>query len=57
MKTILYYFTGTGNSLAIAEGLSRQLGDCDLVPVASTTETPTPISPAADRIGIGVASA
>jgi ferredoxin len=52
MKTILYYFTGTGNSLAIAEGLSRQFGDCDLVPIASTAGTPTPISPAADRVGI-----
>jgi NAD-dependent dihydropyrimidine dehydrogenase PreA subunit len=52
MKTILYYFTGTGNSLAIAEELSRQLGDCDLVPIASTAGTPTPISPAADRVGI-----
>ena len=52
MKTVLYYFTGTGNSLAVAEGLSRQLGDCDLVPIASTAGTPTPISPAADRIGI-----
>ena len=52
MKTILYYFTGTGNSLAIAKGLSRHLGDCDLVPIASTTGTSTLISPAADRIGI-----
>jgi NAD-dependent dihydropyrimidine dehydrogenase PreA subunit len=52
MKTILYYFTGTGNSLAIAEGLARHLGDCNLVPIASTKGTPTPISPAADRVGI-----
>jgi ferredoxin len=52
MKTILYYFTGTGNSLAVAEGLCRHLGDCELVPVALAARTPGPVVPAADRIGI-----
>ena len=29
MKTVVYYFTGTGNSLDVAEGLSRALGNCE----------------------------
>jgi len=52
MKTILYYFTGTGNSLAVAEGLSRLLNDCELVPIATAVKTPGRIAPEADRAGI-----
>jgi len=50
MKTLVYYFSGTGNSLAIAEGLCRFLGDCRIVPIASTA--PGLITPDADRVGI-----
>jgi NAD-dependent dihydropyrimidine dehydrogenase PreA subunit/flavodoxin len=52
MKTIIYYFTGTGNSLAVAEGLCRRLGECELVPVALAARTPGPVFPEADRVGI-----
>jgi ferredoxin len=52
MKTILYYFTGTGNSLAAAEGLSRALGDCELVSIASARETSGMVKHEADRVGI-----
>jgi ferredoxin len=52
MKTILYYFTGTGNSLAAARGLSGRLGDCTLVPIASLATTDKEIVPDADRVGI-----
>ncbi|MDD1661251.1 MAG: EFR1 family ferrodoxin [Methanomicrobiales archaeon] len=52
MKTILYYFTGTGNSLAVAEGLARRLGDCEVMPVASLAGVPGPVAPPADRVGI-----
>jgi ferredoxin len=52
MKTILYYFTGTGNSLAVAEGLARRLGDSEVVPIASLAGVPGPVAPAADRVGI-----
>ncbi len=52
MKTILYYFTGTGNSLAVAEGLCRRLPDCELVPVASVARDPGRIAPEGDRVGI-----
>jgi NAD-dependent dihydropyrimidine dehydrogenase PreA subunit len=52
MKTILYYFTGTGNSLAVAEGLARRLGDCEVVPMASLAGGTSPIIPPAERVGI-----
>jgi ferredoxin len=34
MKTVIYYFTGTGNSLSLAKKLSEKIGNCDLIPVA-----------------------
>lgn len=34
MKTIIYYFSGTGNSLKIAKDLAEKLDDCELVPIA-----------------------
>lgn len=52
MKTIIYYFTGTGNSLAAAKKIAGALGDTDLVPIASLANTPGAITPAADRVGI-----
>lgn len=33
MKTILYYFTGTGNSLAVARALSERVPESELVPI------------------------
>jgi len=51
MKNVIYYFTGTGNSLAIAKNIAAALGDCELVPIASLTNT-TMIAPVADRVGI-----
>jgi NAD-dependent dihydropyrimidine dehydrogenase PreA subunit len=52
MKTIIYYFTGTGNSLAVAKKIAAVLGDCELVPIASLQTTKEDITPAADRVGI-----
>lgn len=52
MRTVIYYFTGTGNSLAAAKKIAAVLGDCELVPIASLTETKGEIVPAADRVGI-----
>lgn len=34
MNTIIYYFTGTGNSLYIARETACYLGDCEIVPMA-----------------------
>ena len=52
MKTIIYYFTGTGNSLAAAKKIAAALGDCELVPIASLQMTNGDIVPQAERIGI-----
>ncbi len=38
MKTTIYYFTGTGNSLKIAKSLSDKLDECELVPIAKICE-------------------
>jgi ferredoxin len=52
VKTIIYYFTGTGNSLAAAKTIAAILKDCQLVPIASLRDTPGEIIPVADRVGI-----
>lgn len=52
METVIYYFTGTGNSLAVARGLCERLGDCRCVPIASLRGEPAPVRPAAERVGI-----
>ncbi len=52
MKTIIYYFTGTGNSLAAAKKIATALGETELVPIASLKDTTGDIVPAADRVGI-----
>lgn len=35
MKTLIYYFTGTGNSLAVARRIAAGLGDAELVGIPS----------------------
>jgi ferredoxin len=52
MKTTIYYFTGTGNSLAAARKIAAALKDCRLVPIASLAQTPGRIVTDADRVGI-----
>jgi len=52
MKTIIYYFTGTGNSLAAAKKVAESLGDTGLVPIASLAKTADTITPDAGRVGI-----
>jgi len=52
MKTIIYYFTGTGNSLAAAKAICARLGDCEMVSIASLAGTSGEIQPGADRVGI-----
>lgn len=34
MKSVIYWFSGTGNSLAIADELAKALGDTTLIPIA-----------------------
>ena len=38
MKTTLYYFTGTGNSLKVAKDISRNLGDSECVSIPKALE-------------------
>ena len=52
MKTLIYYFTGTGNSLAAAKKIAAVLGDCELEPIASLAQSTGVIVPQADRVGI-----
>ena len=52
MKTIIYYFSGTGNSLAAARKIAAALKECELVPIASLKDTPGRVVPSADRVGI-----
>jgi flavodoxin len=52
VKTILYYFSGTGNSLAAAKKIAAALGDCELVSIASLAKTSGDIVPQAERVGI-----
>ncbi len=52
MKTIIYYFTGTGNSLAAARKVAAATGDCELIPIALLRETRGAIVPQAERVGI-----
>jgi ferredoxin len=52
VKTIIYYFTGTGNSLAVAKKIAAATGDCDLVPIASLQKTGGDVVPQAERVGI-----
>ena len=51
MKSVIYYFTGTGNTLAIARALAAELGDTKLIPLRRTI-SPLGISTDADAVGI-----
>jgi flavodoxin/NAD-dependent dihydropyrimidine dehydrogenase PreA subunit len=50
MKTILYYFSGTGNTLMLARLLAKELGDTEIINIVSCNG-PTPAAEA-DAIGI-----
>lgn len=51
MKTIIYYFTGTGNTLAAARELAKELGDTKLVPLRQAIYYGA-YTPEADAVGI-----
>jgi ferredoxin len=50
MKTVIYYFTGTGNTLAAARDIAAGIQG-DLVPVAAALQQPV-VTSDADRVGI-----
>ena len=49
MKTILYYFSGTGNTLMLARLLAKELDDAEIINIVSCKE---PVVPEADAVGI-----
>lgn len=52
MKTVIYYFTGTGNNLAIARDMAEALPEhTELIPIASLIKDEAVIADA-DRVGI-----
>ncbi|MBN2144577.1 MAG: EFR1 family ferrodoxin [Candidatus Aureabacteria bacterium] len=50
MSNILYYFSGTGNSLKVAKDLSAELGETELVPITNVIKED--ITAPAERVGI-----
>ncbi len=51
MKTIIYYFTGTGNTLAVARALADELGETKLIPLRQAMYYGG-FTPEADAVGI-----
>lgn len=52
MKTTLYYFSGTGNSLAVAKRIGELLGDTDLVSIPAVMQQDQVLSTPSGRVGI-----
>jgi ferredoxin len=50
MKTLLYYFSGTGNTLMLARLLAKELDNTEIINIAACKESP--VAPQAERIGI-----
>ena len=48
MKTVLYYFSGTGNSLQVARDLASELGDTKIISIPQAGDNEV----SADRIGV-----
>lgn len=51
MKTVIYYFTGTGNTLAVARLLAAELGKTTLIPLRRAIHYGA-CAPKADAVGI-----
>jgi hypothetical protein len=50
METTISYYSATGNSLAFARAISKEIGGALIVPLANFRETPT--RPGTPRVGI-----
>jgi len=50
MKTAIYYFSGTGNSLKIATDLGERLGDSEIIPIAKIWQEESILS-SSEKIG------
>jgi ferredoxin len=51
MPTTIYYFTGSGNSLAIARQLAAELGETTLVPIPRALDAGEPVQAPAGAVG------
>jgi ferredoxin len=51
MKTTLYYFSGTGNTLYLAQRLADELGQTELISITSALKNET-LSPTSENVGI-----
>jgi formate hydrogenlyase subunit 6/NADH:ubiquinone oxidoreductase subunit I len=51
MHTTIYYFSGTGNSLAVAKELAEKLGNCQLTPIAQVWQQDRIVADA-ERVGL-----
>ena len=51
MNTVIYYFTGTGNTLSVARQVAAELGDTELRPIPPQMQQET-IAADADAVGI-----
>jgi ferredoxin len=51
MPATIYYFTGSGNSLAIARQLAAELGETDLVPIPKALDAGTLVRAPAGAVG------
>ncbi len=51
MKTCIYYFTGTGNTLAVVRDLAAELGETELIPIPTVMHQQAILADA-DAVGI-----
>ncbi len=51
MKTTLYYFTGTGNSLKVARDLNENLDDCELIPIVKVWQEEN-LASTSEKVGL-----
>jgi len=51
MTTALYYFSGTGNSLSVAQSINKHIAESELIPIVGSLKN-KPIHISAERVGI-----
>ena len=52
MNSRIYYFSGTGNSLATARAIGGALGECELIPVAQAIASPELLECGQEVVGL-----
>ena len=49
-KTVIYYFSATGNSLAVARSIANRLGDTQLIHMVNQDEYKLPVD--VEKVGL-----